>query len=272
MLLLNHSATNGTTIEGDETREAKDIIKRIGLKWSPTRNAWYKLKSIGQTDKSLVEKWLNYYKFELEKSGFNCEINIEIQSQQEIDRALKSIYENRIDKYENLSVNKCVEADNLSMQASNMLKLTAGTPILIGHHSEKRHRKWLEKSENKMRNAISLYSVSKYYENKSNKYNKMLDEIDNREHIENIKNKYNEIILKIKKEAKKLLKLDQLKMTNKYAHEVWYFAKINENSLSIYLNDKCNLTIETRDNCITYENVSFENIIKYISKYLKINC
>ena len=47
-----------------------------------------------------------------------------------------------------------------------------GQPILIGHHSEKRHRKDLDKIDNEMRKSIQESEKADYYRNK-------LDNIDN---------------------------------------------------------------------------------------------
>ena len=205
MLTISHDATVGTTIQGEETREAKEIIKSMGLKWSPTRSAWYKLKSVGQTDKSLVEKWLKYYKYELEKAGYECETKIEIQSQEEINQSLKEIYENRLERYEDLSIKKHNEANELSEKAFKMVLQTNCQPVLIGHHSEGRHRNMLKNSDNKIKKAIEMRKVSDYYESKSKSAElklKLLSD-DYIEKTTKAKEFLEQLVLKIRKSLKK---------------------------------------------------------------------
>ncbi len=42
-----------------------------------------------------------------------------------------------------------------------------GQPILVGHHSEKRHRRDLEKIDNSMRKSVEASEKAEYYENKA---------------------------------------------------------------------------------------------------------
>ena len=45
--------------------------------------------------------------------------------------------------------------------------MTPGQPILIGHHSEKRHRRLIEKAHNDIRKSIEFDDKSKYYANRA---------------------------------------------------------------------------------------------------------
>lgn len=274
MLSLIHSATSGLTIEGDQTREAKDHIKKLGLRWSPSRQAWYKLKSIGQSDKKLVESWMRYYKKELEQAGFQCEVKIEIQSQEEVEESLKNYYQNKIDKFEGLSEKNLSEAQGLYKESWKMIKATAGNPILIGHHSEKRHRKWLERSDNKMRKSSQLADKSSHYADKANLYQYKIDQINNRSENEALKLRYNDILIRLRKEAKKMLKLKNFIRTHKFAHEVWLMAITHDKKeLRIVLNEKCSLSLSDNKkqlypNSLYYHDVQFDDIINQIRNYL----
>lgn len=45
--------------------------------------------------------------------------------------------------------------------------MTSGQPILVGHHSEKRHRRLIEKANNDIKKSIELSDKSQYYEDKA---------------------------------------------------------------------------------------------------------
>lgn len=56
------------------------------------------------------------------------------------------------------------EADATCRQAVDMLShIPPGQPILIGHHSERRHRRDLERSDAKMRKSIELAGKAEHY-------------------------------------------------------------------------------------------------------------
>ena len=57
------------------------------------------------------------------------------------------------------------EADNRATRAVNSVSGLQGEPIKIGHHSERKHRKLLEKSDNDMRKASELYRKAEKLEN-----------------------------------------------------------------------------------------------------------
>lgn len=68
--------------------------------------------------------------------------------------------------YEEMIVKSKQEIQSLEKQNKEFGDATMGTPILIGHHSEKRHRKALEKVHNRMSKIVELYEKIKHYENK----------------------------------------------------------------------------------------------------------
>lgn len=72
------------------------------------------------------------------------------------------------ERYQQLAENAKLVSDALSNKAVSMLDpLWGGQPILIGHYSEKRHRKLLEKSDNVMRQSIETNKKAQYYKQKA---------------------------------------------------------------------------------------------------------
>ena len=53
-----------------------------------------------------------------------------------------------------------------------------GQPILVGHHSENRHRKTIEKADNAMRKSIEESKKADEYESRSEYWNKQANKID----------------------------------------------------------------------------------------------
>lgn len=53
-----------------------------------------------------------------------------------------------------------------------------GQPILVGHHSEKRHRRAIEKADNAMRKSVEETEKAEAYNRRAEYWEKMADKID----------------------------------------------------------------------------------------------
>lgn len=74
----------------------------------------------------------------------------------------------RIERYNELSAKAEKEADaRFYSTANRILQSTPGQPILVGHHSERAHRRLIEKANNDTRKSIELSEKSNYYESKA---------------------------------------------------------------------------------------------------------
>jgi hypothetical protein len=75
----------------------------------------------------------------------------------------------RINRYRELSEKAKAEAQVQCDRADEMLSwVPPGQPILVGHHSEKRHRNLLDKVDSAYRKSVEANEKSKYYEKKAN--------------------------------------------------------------------------------------------------------
>ena len=73
----------------------------------------------------------------------------------------------RIDRYRERAEQARQESDELSRKSFSMLEhIPPGQPILVGHHSERGHRKLLERSDRKMKQSIAASEKAAYYEHK----------------------------------------------------------------------------------------------------------
>lgn len=94
-------------------------------------------------------------------------------------------------------------------------QLHHGQPILVGHHSEKKHRRLIEKAHNDIRNSIKEDSKSKYYEDKAkNIENTQVIYNDDPNAIEKLKDK-----LEYLEKQRELIKADE-------NHSTWQLQNI----------------------------------------------
>ena len=73
----------------------------------------------------------------------------------------------RIENYQAKSEKHELEAKEREKNANKILRAIDGQPLLIGHHSEKRHRADLKRMDNNFRKAYELQEKSDYYEYKA---------------------------------------------------------------------------------------------------------
>lgn len=72
----------------------------------------------------------------------------------------------RIESYKRKSEKNKMEAKQRAERGTNILRSMNGQPLLIGHHSEHRHRADLKRIDNNFRKASELESKSNYYADK----------------------------------------------------------------------------------------------------------
>jgi hypothetical protein len=75
--------------------------------------------------------------------------------------------ENRIQYAKNKSASNLKKATRLHKEADQIANATQGEPIHIGHHSEKRHRRDLDRMHNSIRGAFEATDKAAYYEAKA---------------------------------------------------------------------------------------------------------
>lgn len=112
---------------------------------------------------------------------------------------------NRAERYEQYADNAVKRSSQLYKTNMNVLHAMAGTPILIGHHSEKRHRRELEKFDNRMRRSIEEDKKADHYKSRISSINWKLDGQKNNPTYLNNRIEENEVRLrKIEKNKSRL--------------------------------------------------------------------
>ena len=152
---------------------------------------------------------------------------------------MKSNYEerkqNRINRFEELASKARSESTTVFSYAQKISSfIPMGQPILVGHHSEKSHRRDLNKIDNAMRKSIELDKKAEYYNNRAEAaednnaissddpqaVEKLAKKIENMEKAQALMKAAN-VIIRNKKmsEIQKVEALEKLGLSNKNAIE-----------------------------------------------------
>lgn len=118
--------------------------------------------------------------------------------------------ENRVEAYKNLAEKNLKEAEERwDVVHGIQSAIPLGQPIIVGHHSEKRHRRDLKKIENNAHKALEAEKKAEYYMRKAKAAEKnQAISSDNPEAITELKNKIEELTKanELMKKANKIYK------------------------------------------------------------------
>lgn len=130
----------------------------------------------------------------------------------------------RYQELQNKAERKSQEAYNNSTRLSEAIPF--GQPILVGHHSETRHRRDIERIHNNMNKSIELKKKAEYYKNKiDNILNPNSINSDNPEALNLLKEKLKG--LEDKREKAKELKKNDKDIPS------WFFSNLSQNIRSV---------------------------------------
>jgi len=154
-MVLSHDAEAGTTLRGD-TRPYKDAIKRIGMRWYAAGGFWYVPRTRGL---SAPPRPLEVWAGELRASGAEVELAGVLAPTPQAP-AIRvgdpvELAAERADRLRERAQAKEAEA-HAAYERSHAIsdRIPFGQPILVGHHSERRHRRDLEQIDASMRRSV----------------------------------------------------------------------------------------------------------------------
>lgn len=148
MLTINHTEAEGTLIEGTSKNDGSaDVLKTHRWRWSRNLGAWYIPRSRDVAPKLAT---INNTADALRAAGFDVDVSIESgvrdQAAVEADRIARQ--EARVDALENKAERKTAAAEAADKKAHDLSgRYPMGQPILIGHHSEGRHRRDIARTQ-----------------------------------------------------------------------------------------------------------------------------
>lgn len=153
-LVIEHTVEHGTTISGD-TRQYNQAIKNLGggFKWWPAGKVWYRQQSRGRATPSVaLEVWAQ----RLRAAGATVAVRQQVPVSQEEERAVRqSVLEEKAARAHARAERAAAESQQQYGQFRRVADaIPMGQPILVGHHSERRHRKDIARMDTSMHKAI----------------------------------------------------------------------------------------------------------------------
>jgi hypothetical protein len=124
-----------------------DRVKSAGFKWAPKQDLFVAPMWTPGREDLLIEL---------------CG-EIDDEDQTLIDRA-----EERSERFEEYSTSRNHEAEQAQKSVAAIMEhIPFGQPILVGHHSERHARRDVERIDNGMRKAVSLFNTAEYWERRA---------------------------------------------------------------------------------------------------------
>jgi|GEM_PF-6662192 len=158
-IVIHHSAQQGTIIKGD-TYKYRAIIKEFRFKWSRNCQFWYVPSTRGS---ALPSKNLDHVAAKLRSAGAVVRIEFIEASEAEAHAAKVAALLERADyarrgaeRAEDRSAVASAKIDHI------MDMIPLGQPILVGHHSERRHRSDIEKMRRNMDKLCEEQKLAKH--------------------------------------------------------------------------------------------------------------
>lgn len=155
MITITHTPEDGTVVAGDPRPHHK-VLKDAGFTYSG-RVGWY---IRGSRDRRPQQWRIDQAAAGLREVGFEVTVEVEdgLRPIDEREAARADRVDDRQDALDAKAERKAAESDVLSDRYRQMAdRIPFGQPILVGHHSERRHRRDLERMHNIDRKSIDAY-------------------------------------------------------------------------------------------------------------------
>jgi len=214
MLSLCWDTEGGLRIEGS-SREHKDLIKKCGYRWAPSRSVWVIPNTRGSEKPS--RNMLKEKRRIEEILGFEIELMVVYPQNSEVLEAKEKLLEQKIAKLEdNIETNKGKPTQILESSMRVISGIVPGQPLLKDHYSYKKHIRVLERHDNLMRKCIACKHVLESKTEKVETLKRELEKVKKRTNIEQVKEEI-EGYVRCLKAFKKELKIHRIKQS--YKHE-----------------------------------------------------
>lgn len=155
MIRITHTAERGSLVEGTSRGDGSNaVLKPAGWRWSAQLGAWYLPRSRDHAPRGHI---LEATRAQLEAAGHDVELAVDATRRSvvaiELDRQQHQA--ERADRLEQRAQRRGQEADEADRRARELgERIPLGQPILVGHHSERRHRADLSRIERSNRVAL----------------------------------------------------------------------------------------------------------------------
>lgn len=171
MITIRHTHEDGTLIEGSRKGDGVyDILRGL-------RGNWRYFPSIrqiglGQSRDKSAKTWdINQAAEALRKAGHEVTVEIDDTQRRSFAEAEQERYDRAADRadYHAEHADKAAAASDAAWQAEHGILdgIPMGQPILVGHHSERRHRRDLERAESLRRRGMAETERSEYHSDRA---------------------------------------------------------------------------------------------------------
>lgn len=156
---ITHSMDEGTLVDGTARGDGSaEILKRHRFRWSRNLGQWF----IPQSRDRIADRYrISRAADDLRAAGFDVTVTIDNAAQDAAEREERrnERAEQRADNLMAKAERKAGEAERHYQTERQILDIIPpGQPILVGHHSERRHRRDLERAESARRKASEARS------------------------------------------------------------------------------------------------------------------
>ncbi len=154
-LTITHTAADGTLIEGTARGDGSaDVLRANGWRWGRSIGTWYVQRSRDRTpDLYAIERTAAA----LRAAGFTVTVEVDAapRDQVQAEDARAERLEERAEALEGRATRRAGEARGRFDAAYGLMDMIpVGQPILVGHHSERRHRRHLERVDANLRAGV----------------------------------------------------------------------------------------------------------------------
>jgi hypothetical protein len=152
-IVIAHTNDEGTLVTGTERGDgSRDALSASGFRWSRNLGAWYMRQSRGFAAR---HERIDALAAALRTAGFTVTVDIEQYDPASTFQARQAASDERADAHAERA-EKERERYGARRDAANAIvaMIPMGQPILVGHHSERRHRRDLDRHDRNMCKAI----------------------------------------------------------------------------------------------------------------------
>jgi hypothetical protein len=152
-IVIAHTNEEGTLVSGTARGDgSRDALRASGFRWSRNLGVWYMRQSRGFAAR---HERIGTLAAALRTAGFTVTVDIEQYDPASTFQARQDASDERADAHAERAENER-ERYGARRDAANAIvgMIPMGQPILVGHHSERRHRRDLDRHDRNMRKAI----------------------------------------------------------------------------------------------------------------------
>lgn len=169
-ITIRHTRDDGTLIDGSTTGDGVyELLHAQHPHWRYMRTIG-RIGLLGSRDRAAKRWMIDGAASVLREAGHEVTVEIDdtpTRTVAEVEADRYAAAEARADRLTAKASRLTSEADARREVADRITQGYAGTPILVGHYSEGRHRRDLEKADRNTRRSIELREESRHYEHRA---------------------------------------------------------------------------------------------------------